>query len=301
MPAKSDQALPLQEMSIQFTGKRLPKLLNESKVGAIDGSKKRKLIEKDDVQRWNFSDGSCAASLTSSIYTPVTENKGQAFSEKEIREVMYDEQYRASKEPIRALVGLITSKGKINLQLECHKAPKTCHNFLLLCRRGYYNNVAFHRVIPGFMMQGGDPTGTGRGGRSAWNEWFEDEIDPDMSHSSRGVLSMANKGPNTNSSQFFITFAPATFLDGKHTVFGKVVAGLETLQSIEMSPTGSNDRPLDDIKIEKVEVYEDPFESGIPKKTDKESSEAEKLLAYWKKTAPVTVSKPGSIGKYIKK
>jgi cyclophilin family peptidyl-prolyl cis-trans isomerase len=106
----------------------------------------------------------------------------------------------------------------INLELRADLVPKTVHNFLLLCQRGYYTGNKFHRVIKGFMMQGGDPTATGSGGSSAWGAAFADEFHPLLKHDKRGVLSMANSGPNSNGSQFFITFAPKPSLDGKHTV-----------------------------------------------------------------------------------
>jgi len=122
-----------------------------------------------------------------------------------------------------------TSKGSIIIQLEAEKTPVTSANFANLVKRGFYNGQVFHRVIDGFMMQGGDPTGTGRGGPGYQ---FEDEIVPELKHSGPGVLSMANAGAGTNGSQFFITFAAQPHLNGKHTVFGKVIAGMEVVTQI---------------------------------------------------------------------
>jgi len=122
-----------------------------------------------------------------------------------------------------------TSKGSITIQLEPEKTPVTSANFANLVKRGFYNGQVFHRVIDGFMMQGGDPTGTGRGGPGYQ---FEDEIVPELKHSGPGVLSMANAGAGTNGSQFFITFAAQPHLNGKHTVFGKVTAGMEVVTQI---------------------------------------------------------------------
>ncbi|KAJ6788168.1 hypothetical protein PWT90_09088 [Aphanocladium album] len=121
---------------------------------------------------------------------------------------------------------LETTMGSITLELYTEHAPKTCANFSTLVRRGYYNSTIFHRVIPNFMIQGGDPTGTGRGGSSIYGDKFADEISPALKHTGAGVLSMANAGPDTNGSQFFVTLAPTPWLDGKHTIFGRVSKGL---------------------------------------------------------------------------
>jgi peptidyl-prolyl cis-trans isomerase B (cyclophilin B) len=123
-----------------------------------------------------------------------------------------------------------TDKGTIELELYPQHAPKTVNNFVFLAREGFYDGVTFHRVISNFMIQGGDPTGTGRGGPGYK---FEDETQGNPLRHERGVISMANAGPNTNGSQFFITHAPQPHLDGKHTVFGKVVAGQDVVDAIE--------------------------------------------------------------------
>jgi peptidyl-prolyl cis-trans isomerase B (cyclophilin B) len=130
-------------------------------------------------------------------------------------------------------ITLHTSAGDIHATLYASKAPLTCANFLNLARRGYYNGVAFHRVIDGFMLQGGDPTETGRGGPGYR---FADEFHPELRHSAPGVFSMANAGPGTNGSQFFITTAPTPFLDNRHSVFGQVTDGLDVALKI----TGKN-------------------------------------------------------------
>ena len=123
-----------------------------------------------------------------------------------------------------------TNKGHMRLKLHADKAPMTVNNFVFLAREGFYDGVTFHRVIKDFMIQGGDPTGTGRGGPGYR---FPDEIHPDLRHDGPGVLSMANAGPNTNGSQFFITHVATPWLDGKHTVFGQLVEGFDTLYAIE--------------------------------------------------------------------
>ncbi|KAK9468341.1 cyclophilin-like domain-containing protein [Lipomyces arxii] len=146
-------------------------------------------------------------------------------------------------------VRLETSLGAITVELYYDHAPKTCKNFYELAKTGYYNGTVFHRIIPDFMIQGGDPTGTGRGGTSIYGDKFADEIHPGLKHVGAGILSMANSGPNTNGSQFFITLAPTDWLDGKHTIFGRVSDGLKVLQRMAYVQTGPADRPVEEIKI----------------------------------------------------
>ncbi|OLQ17725.1 Cyclophilin type peptidyl-prolyl cis-trans isomerase/CLD family protein [Cryptosporidium hominis] len=144
---------------------------------------------------------------------------------------------------------LHTTKGDITLELYPEIAPKACENFSVHCFNGYYNNCIFHRVIKGFMIQTGDPTGQGIGGVSIWGKEFEDEISPNVKHDEPFTLSMANAGPNTNGSQFFITTASCPWLDGVHTIFGKVVHGKEIVKEIEHVSTNRNDRPIQDVSI----------------------------------------------------
>ncbi|XP_033746485.1 peptidyl-prolyl cis-trans isomerase-like 1 isoform X1 [Pecten maximus] len=151
-------------------------------------------------------------------------------------------------------ITLETSMGTIILELYWKHAPNTCRNFAELARRGYYNGTKFHRIIEDFMIQGGDPTGTGRGGASIYGKEFDDEIADDLKHTGAGILSMANSGPNTNGSQFFITLAPTQWLDGKHTIFGRVSSGMQVVQRVGFCETDQNDKPVDDIKITKAVV-----------------------------------------------
>lgn len=144
--------------------------------------------------------------------------------------------------------------GEISIELYWKHCPNTCRNFAELARRGYYNNTIFHRIIPDFMIQGGDPTGTGRGGASIYGPEFADEIHDDLKHTGAGILSMANSGPNSNGSQFFISLAPTQWLDGKHTVFGRVNSGMTVVKRIGMVGTDKNDRPTDDVKIVRSRV-----------------------------------------------
>ncbi len=144
-----------------------------------------------------------------------------------------------------------TDKGTMVIELFADKTPLTVNNFVFLSREGYYDGVIFHRVIDNFMVQGGDPTGTGRGGPGYK---FADEFHPGLKHDKQGILSMANAGPGTNGSQFFITHGPTPHLNGKHTVFGQVVQGLDVLMSIPARDPGNVNAPA--VKIIRVTIEE---------------------------------------------
>jgi peptidyl-prolyl cis-trans isomerase B (cyclophilin B) len=147
-----------------------------------------------------------------------------------------------------------TNHGAIEIELFPGEAPKTVENFVKLARDGFYDGVIFHRVIPDFMIQGGDPTGTGSGGPGYS---FEDEFNEHKVE--RGALAMANAGPNTNGSQFFIvTTEAAPWLDGKHTVFGRVTSGMDVVNTISELPTDAGDKPREDVVIESVSIPESP-------------------------------------------
>ena len=146
-----------------------------------------------------------------------------------------------------------TSVGDIGIELFPGEAPKTVENFVELAKKEYYKGVIFHRVIENFMIQGGDPTGTGRGGESAWGGKFKDEFSPKLTFDKAGILAMANAGPGTNGSQFFITLAPTSWLNNKHTIFGKVVNGIEVVNAIGKTKT-KNDRPITDVVMNEVVI-----------------------------------------------
>lgn len=147
-----------------------------------------------------------------------------------------------------------TTQGKVVFELMPKVAPKACENFMALAEKGFYNGTVFHRVIKGFMIQGGDPTGTGRGGESKWGKPFEDEFAPGVVFDKVGTLAMANRGRNTNTSQFFITTGPAYWLNGRHTIFGHVAQGYDVVKKIEGTKTGKYDRPVAEQKIIKAYV-----------------------------------------------
>lgn len=181
------------------------------------------------------------------------------------------------------LVEMNTTMGSIKIKLFKEQAPKTVENFVTHAKNGYYNGIIFHRVIKNFMIQGGDPTGTGMGGESIWGGSFEDEFSPELLNI-RGALSMANAGPGTNGSQFFIVQAKQVetsilkqmevrgwskeevefykknggtpWLDGKHTVFGQVVEGMDIVDAIANVEVGFQDKPKEDVKIESITVFE---------------------------------------------
>lgn len=146
-----------------------------------------------------------------------------------------------------------TNKGVFVAEMFEDKAPETTKNFIELTEKGFYDGVIFHRIIDGFMIQGGDPTGTGMGGPGYK---IKDEFGEGLAHDDEGILSMANAGPNTGGSQFFITLAPTPWLNGHHAVFGRIVEGMDVVRLIGVLPTDFRDRPKDEVKMEKVEVVQ---------------------------------------------
>ncbi|CAD6506218.1 BgTH12-07145, partial [Blumeria graminis f. sp. triticale] len=216
-----------------------------------------------------YTTGRAAASFTSTGLTPETSGE---------RALLTDEEYmlRPKKVKNKGYARIETNYGAIKVELQTETAPKAVWNFVHLAKKGYYNGVKFHRNIRNFMIQGGDPTGTGKGGASIWGKNFSDEFDGPLVHDSRGIVSMANKGKNTNSSQFFITYKPARHLDRKHTIFGRVVGDLDTLNKLENIPGDEANRPLHDIIMTDVNIFIDPFEEFQKQKKEKEEIENQK-------------------------
>jgi len=210
--------------------------------------------------------GRAAASFTSTGLTPETSGDLALLS---------DEEYMLKPRRVKTsgYARINTTHGDINLELLPEFAPKAVWNFVQLAKTGYYKDILFHRNVRNFMLQGGDPTGTGRGGASIWGKNFTDEFDGPLTHDARGILSMANKGKDTNSSQFFITYRPCKHLDRKHTIFGRVVGGLDTLSKIENLEVDEGKRPLEDVKMESVNVFVDPFEEFLKAKRERDESE----------------------------
>lgn len=244
-----------------------------------------------------FTSGAASRSFTSTSYDPVTKN---------------DFEYvKVEKNPKKkGYVQLITTHGELNIELHCDITPRACENFITLCERGFYNGIAFHRSIRNFMIQGGDPTGTGKGGESIWGKPFKDEFNSKLLHSGRGVVSMANSGPHTNGSQFFILYKSANHLNFKHTVFGGVVGGLTTLAAMEKVPTDDNDQPLEEIKITSVTVFVNPYaesdeENGEKGEDEKiENDEENEKMGSWYSNpgigATETAAVGSGVGRYLK-
>jgi peptidylprolyl isomerase len=161
-----------------------------------------------------------------------------------------------SQSEANMIVVLETNQGNIELKLFPDVAPKTVENFVGLVKKGYYNGLIFHRIIKSFMVQGGDPTGTGRGGESLWGSPFEDEVKDNVKFDKKGILAMANAGPNTNGSQFFITTVPTPWLNMHHTIFGEVVSGYDVVSKIENVSVDAQARPLEDQKIIRAYIKE---------------------------------------------
>lgn len=219
--------------------------------------------------------GKAAASFTSTGLTPYTSSE---------RALLTDEEYMLKPRRVKqkGYARIRTNHGAIDIELLPEFAPRAVWNFIQLAKTGYYTGVTFHRNIRHFMLQGGDPTGTGKGGASTWGKNFADEFDGPSSHDARGIVSMANKGKNTNSSQFFITYRPAKQLDRKHTIFGRVVVGdnpsssMETLSRIEnVKVTEADKRPVEDVIMTEVLIYVDPFEEFLREKRQREEKERE--------------------------
>lgn len=152
------------------------------------------------------------------------------------------------------IIVMETTQGTIEMKLWPEIAPKACENMKLLAEKGYYDGVTFHRIIKDFMIQGGDPTGTGFGGESAWGSTFEDECTDERGYTRPGLLGMANSGPATNGSQFFITTVETPWLNGKHTIFGEVTEGYEVVQKLESVKTDGAGRPAEKQVIKKMYV-----------------------------------------------
>ncbi|OCL11043.1 hypothetical protein AOQ84DRAFT_437947 [Glonium stellatum] len=213
--------------------------------------------------------GKAAASFTSTGLTPHTSGE---------RALLSAEDYMLRPRRVRqkGYARLSTSLGDLNVELLPEHAPRAVWNFVQLAKQGYYRDTLFHRNIRNFMIQGGDPTGTGRGGQSVWGKPFADELEGPLTHNARGVISMANKGKNSNTSQFFVLYRPAPHLDRKHTIFAKVVGGLDTtLKALENAETDEGNKPVKDIKLLDIVVFVDPFEEFAKEQAEKEGKERE--------------------------
>jgi peptidyl-prolyl cis-trans isomerase-like 2 len=232
--------------------------------GAAPGSQSKALP----YNAAHHSTGKAAASFTSTGVTPHTGAE---------RATLTDEEFmlKTKRVKINGYARLQTNHGDLNVELYPEWAPKAVWNFIQLAKGGQYKDLIFHRNIRNFMIQGGDPTGTGRGGSSIWGKNFVDEIEGPLKFDSRGMLAMANKGKDTNSSQFFITYRPTKHLERKHTIFGKVVDGLDVLNRLEDVKTDDKDSPIDPIELINVVVFVDPFEEFMKQRAENETKAKE--------------------------
>lgn len=221
-----------------------------------------------------YTSGEVAESFTSTATPLRTQNELRKQTEEEDIQDLYD---AVRKKKLKGYVRLVTSEGMLNLELHCDIVPRTTDNFLRLCEKDYYDNTTFHRLIRNFMMQGGDPDGTGRGGESAFEggRAFKDEFDSRLVHQGPGVVSMANNGKNTNRSQFFVSLKSCQHLDNKHSVFGRVVGGLKLLEVFNNWETEEKDKPKKEIKLIRTEVFKNPFKEV---KVEAEKPKVEKVV-----------------------
>lgn len=299
---KKDPTGRIQKMSIEAR-ETLQELAATYKEKEKEAEPEERLLDKFNAA--HYSTGRVAASFTSTAIAPSVLNETDIVDEDLVR-------YERVKK--KGYVRLNTNFGPLNLELFCDQVPKTCENFMKHCASGYYKGTKFHRSIRNFMVQGGDPTSktgeaTGRGGTSIWKTKFDDEFTPGLSHTGRGILSMANAGPNSNGSQFFITYRSCKHLDGKHAIFGKLVGGLETLTEIERIEVDNKDCPIEDIVIQSIQIFVDPFQEadeqlaaerqGEIDRVQKEKEELAKKKAEAKKQ-PLKAYREG-VGKYLTK
>ncbi|KRT78971.1 hypothetical protein AMK59_8681 [Oryctes borbonicus] len=292
---KSDPTARLKSINPE-TKYTLEELNRDYKEPTVMVNTKASMEKADKFNAAHYSTGRVAASFTSTVM------ETQLVHEPAI---IHEDLVRYERVKKKGYVRLITNFGLLNLELYCDVIPKTCENFIKHCANGYYNGTKFHRSIRNFMIQGGDPTNTGKGGKSIWGGKFEDEFRQNLSHTGRGILSMANSGTNTNGSQFFITYRSCKHLDRKHTIFGKVVGGMDTLSEMERIEVDNKDRPIEDIILIRAQVFVDPYEEAdeqlnkereeeLKKKREEEQAKRAKIQAQ----KSLTVYKNG-VGKYI--
>jgi peptidyl-prolyl cis-trans isomerase-like protein 2 len=234
---------------------------NTENLNAFDESKKIK-IYTDELTGISMTSGKASGSFTSTALNLSNDNSAREATQEEIQQAMFAAMKKMKK---KGFVRFRTNLGDIDFELYCDITPRTCTNFIGLCERGVYNNTCFHRSIRNFMIQGGKPKDKTETETSLWGDAFCDEFDDRLKHVGPGILSMANAGPNTNKRQFFITFKSAPHLDRKHSVFGRVVKGLDVLSMMEAVPTDKRDRPEREIKIEGVEILYSPVEEAAEK------------------------------------
>mmetsp|Transcript_12693 Transcript_12693/g.30970 ORF Transcript_12693/g.30970 Transcript_12693/m.30970 type:complete len:602 (-) Transcript_12693:9-1814(-) len=265
---KLDREKRKRERAAEDQAKKLPKTNDGAdKKSSASGKTEVKIqIYTDELlTSVNLTSGKASGSLTSTAMDITRENKARLATEEEIIKSQCEQLKRLKK---KGMVRVFTNRGAMDIEVHCDIVPRTAMNFLLLAERGEYDGSKFHRSIANFMIQGGKKPGSGKGdkdgGSSVWEKPFADEFDDRLTHSGSGIVSMANSGPGTNGRQFFVTYKSCAHLNRKHSVFGKVVGGLEILRRLEQIPTDKEtDRPLEMVKIESMEILENPVNEAL--------------------------------------
>jgi peptidyl-prolyl cis-trans isomerase-like 2 len=237
----------------------------------VDGKRLRVLAEDVTGVKYTANQGA-ASSLTSTAVQVADKNEGREATDEEILQAQFSVMRKLKK---KGYVRLRTNRGDMTLELHCEMAPRTCMNFLGLCRANKYDNSVFHRLIPNFMLQGGKPANEDENEDSLWGGSFQDEFDDRLKHTGGGIVSMANAGTNSNKRQFFLTFKSCNYLDRKHSVFGTIVDGKDVLTKLERIPADKKDRPREEIKILGTDVLVDPANEA----RELEQKRLEKLVA----------------------
>ena len=268
---------------------------NDHDTTASSVSKKQQLIYTDElITSLNLTSGKASMSFTSTSMNVASENSARLATEDEIITSQCEQLKRLKK---KGTIRMFTNVGAMDVEIHCDIVPRTAMNFLLLAEKGEYIGSKFHRSIPNFMIQGGKKAGSkGKDdqGSSYWDKPFKDEFDDRLTHSGQGVLSMANSGPGTNGRQFFITYKSCSHLDRKHSVFGNVLRGLDTLRRMEQIPTNKEtDKPLETIKIESIEILDNPVSEALElerRRIEKRKKEKQQLVDSRKSTPAVGLS-----------
>ena len=279
------------EEAAEEESKKLLKSITSSSPPLSSATKEQQLIYTDElITSVNLTSGKASGSFTSTSMDVTRENYSRLATEEEIISSQCEQLKRLKK---KGTIRMVTNVGAMDIEIHCDIVPRTAMNFILLAEKGEYNGSKFHRSIPNFMIQGGKKAGNNKGndngGGSYWDKPFKDEFDDRLTHSGQGVVSMANSGPGTNRRQFFITYKSCAHLDRKHSVFGKVIRGLDILRRIEQIPINKEtDKPMETLKIESIEILDNPVSEALDlerRRIEKRKKEKQQLLDSRKTTA----------------
>ena len=286
---KLDKEKRKRERAAEDQAKKLMKSSDNNDKDDASSEKPINIYTDELLTSFHQTSGKASGSLTSTTMDITRENNARLATQDEIIDSQC-EQLRNLKK--KGMIRMFTNKGAMDIELHCDIAPRTTMNFILLAKKGEYDGSEFHRSIPNFMIQGGKKSGVKKGsesqGSSIWDKPFPDEFDDRLTHTGSGIVSMANSGPGTNGRQFFITYKSCAHLNRKHTVFGKVVGGIEVLRRLEQVPTeDETDRPIETLKIESIEIIDNPVDEAfeiermrIQKRKDEKKSSKESRVSY---------------------